>query len=159
MLRPRNLYFSSLALLVWLLAAGFAHAWPKGQAQAGAAGHKEILSRFGGEIENQALSAYVRDVAARIIRRTRFSKERWTVTVLDSPVVNAFATQGGYIYVTRGLLALANSEAELAAVLGHEMAHITENHVRTRQKQGKNAGLGVLLGAVVRHALYGGRRL
>lgn len=149
MTRTRNLCFSSLALLVWIFAAGQVQAWPKGQAQAGAQGHKEILSRFGGEIENAPLSAYVRGVANRIISRTRFAKERWTVTVLDSPVVNAFATQGGYIYVTRGLLALANSEAELAAVLGHEMAHITENHVKGRQKRGKNAGLGVLLGAVV----------
>ena len=55
-----------------------------------------------------------------------------TFTVLDSPIVNAFAMPGGYVYVTRGLLALANSEAEVAGVLAHEIGHVTARHAAER---------------------------
>ncbi len=128
---------------------GAAFAWTSNQLNAGKSAHGGILARFGGEIENKALTAYVRQVAARLIRRGPRANEPWVVTVLDTPTVNAFATQGGYVYVTRGLLALANSEAELAGVLGHEMAHITANHVQGRKKRSDKAGIGVLLGAVL----------
>ena len=73
----------------------------------------------------------------------------YTFTVLDSPLVNAFAVPGGYVYLTRGLLALADSEAEVAGVLAHEIAHITARHGAGRQAKGTLAGLGLaILGAV-----------
>ena len=78
-----------------------------------------------------------------------YANEDWTFTIVDSPTVNAFAVPGGYVYVTRGLLALANSEAEVAAVIGHEIAHVTENHVEERQKRNRDAGIGVLVGTVL----------
>lgn len=132
-----------------------ASAWTKAEAKAGAQSHKSVMSRFGGAVDDRALSAYVERVAKRIIRRTPKANEPWVVTVLDVPVVNAFATQGGYIYVTRGLLALANSEAELAAVLGHEIAHITAKHVQGRKKRSNKASIGVLAGAILGAAVDG----
>ncbi|HAK00098.1 MAG TPA: peptidase M48 [Bacteroidales bacterium] len=69
--------------------------------------------------------------------------------ILDSPVINAFAVPGGYIYFTRGLLAHLNSEAELIGVLGHEMGHITARHALARQSQNKVARLLLIGGALV----------
>ena len=74
--------------------------------------------------------------------------ERWTFTVLDNPTVNAFAIPGGYVYVTRGLVALANSEAELAGVIGHEIGHVTAGHSSLRQERTAIA-TGALLGALL----------
>ncbi len=63
--------------------------------------------------------------------------QTYRITILNSPNVNAFALPGGYLYVTRGLLALANDFAELAAVLAHEMGHVTANHGIQRQRRRK----------------------
>ncbi|OYW83415.1 MAG: peptidase M48 Ste24p, partial [Sphingobium sp. 32-64-5] len=84
----------------------------------------------------------------------------FTVVLLDSPVDNAFATPGGYVYVTRGLLALMNDEAELAAVLGHEVGHVAARHSQRRQKTAqRNSILGVLgqvlVGAVAGDSGFG----
>ncbi len=65
---------------------------------------------------------------------------KWTFTVLDSPEVNAFALPGGYVYVTRGIMAYLDSEAELAGVIGHEIGHVTARHGAqraTRQQNGR----------------------
>ncbi|MEO0361248.1 MAG: M48 family metalloprotease, partial [Pseudomonadota bacterium] len=73
--------------------------------------HPKILAEFGGEVQDAGLKAYVNDIGARLAAKSEQPNARWTFTVLDSPVVNAFALPGGYVYVTRGLVALANSEA------------------------------------------------
>ena len=62
-------------------------------------------------------------------------QQSYRITILNSPSINAFALPGGYLYVTRGLLALANDASEVAAVLSHEMAHVTANHGIERQKR------------------------
>ncbi len=70
--------------------------------------------------------------------------------MLDSPVVNAFALPGGYVYVTRGLMALVNDEAELAGVIGHEIGHVAARHSAQRQTAALGTSvLGAVLGAVV----------
>jgi predicted Zn-dependent protease len=65
--------------------------------------------------------------------------QAYRITILNSPAINAFALPGGYLYVTRGLLALANDSAEVAAVLAHEMGHITANHAIARQNKAREA--------------------
>ncbi|MEO1548824.1 MAG: M48 family metalloprotease [Pseudomonadota bacterium] len=124
--------------------------------EAGAALHAQILRQLGGEVQNPALSAYVRNIGARLVAVSSMPDAHWRFTVLNSPVINAFALPGGYMYVTRGILALANSEAELAAVMGHEIAHITEDHHAQRAARNRNANIGVIAGAVL-GGLVGGK--
>ena len=96
--------------------------------------HPAVVAQFGGE-ENAARSAYVRNVGSRIASQTNIAGggSAFRITTLNSPVVNAFAVPGGYLYVTRQLLALMNDEAELASVLGHEAGHIAARHSRERR--------------------------
>ena len=96
--------------------------------------HPLVVAQFGGE-ENATRSAYVRNVGSRIASQTNIAGggSAFRITTLNSPVVNAFAVPGGYLYVTRQLLALMNDEAELASVLGHEAGHIAARHSRERR--------------------------
>lgn len=110
--------------------------------------HREILARFGGEYRDAQLSAYVREVGRRVVAASAQSGARWTFTVLDSPAINAFATPGGYVYVTRGLLALAGDEAQLAGVLGHEIGHVVAGHSALRRERATTASLGLLAGVI-----------
>lgn len=116
--------------------------------------HPKILAQFGGEVENEGLKDYIRKIGEKLVKESEQPKAKWTFTVLDSPVVNAFALPGGYVYVTRGLIALANDEAELASVIGHEMGHVTGEHGAQRQERATIAQLGVL-GATIAGALFG----
>lgn len=116
--------------------------------------HPKILAQYGGEIEDARVRAYVNDVGQRLAAQSEQPDARWTFTVLDSPVVNAFALPGGYVYVTRGLIALANDEAEVAGVLGHEIGHVTADHSSQRQSRAGIAQLGVL-GATILGAVAG----
>jgi predicted Zn-dependent protease len=115
--------------------------------------HPEIVAEFGGE-EAGARSAYIRQVGARIAARTNIAggANAFHVTTLNSPVMNAFAVPGGYLYVTRQLVGLANDEAELASVLGHEAGHIAARHSSERKRAGilsqiLAVGLGVVTGS------------
>ena len=91
------------------------------------------------------LAAYVENLGQKLARQSHRAGLEYRFTVLDSPDVNAFALPGGFIYVTRGILAYLNSEAELAAVMGHEIGHVTARH-SVRQisaEQGANVGLTI----------------
>ena len=74
------------------------------------------------------LHAYIDELGMLLARQSKYGDQRWTFTVLDTPAVNAFALPGGYVYLTRGLVALARNESELAAVLAHEIAHVVAHH-------------------------------
>jgi predicted Zn-dependent protease len=116
--------------------------------------HAEIVEKFGGVYDDPELAAYVSELGHRLAAVSEQPREKWTFTVLDSPTVNAFALPGGYVYVTRGLVALANSEAELAGVIGHEVGHVTAGHSVSRQTRGAVA-TGLLLGAQILGAIAG----
>ena len=121
---------------------------PQEEQRTGREMHPQILREFG-RYENERVQAYVNRIGQSLVPRTELPNAQWTFTVLDSPIVNAFALPGGYVYITRGLLALAQNEAELASVLGHEMGHVTARHAAQRQTAAMGAGLlGVLVGAV-----------
>lgn len=112
----------------------------------GAQSHSQILQEFGGEYQGPQ-AAYVRTVGQGIAVQSGLSTARtdFTVTLLNSPVNNAFALPGGYVYVTRQLMALMNNEAELAGVLGHEVGHTAARHSRARQRAAtRNSILGIL---------------
>jgi predicted Zn-dependent protease len=117
--------------------------------------HPKIIAEFGGEVTDGRLKAYVDRIGRDLVAISEEPNERWTFTILDSPVINAFALPGGYVYVTRGLIALADNEAELAAVIGHEIGHITAKHSRERNERAQEGSLGVL-GAILVGAVLGG---
>jgi len=122
------------------------------EARLGLQEHQKIVPQFGGVYENAELSAYIASIGNLLARTSEIPDQKFTFTVLDSPIVNAFALPGGYVYVTRGLLALAGSEAEVAGVLAHEIGHVAARHAAERYGQNVAAniagvGLGVLLGS------------
>jgi len=87
----------------------------------------DIRNQFG-VYGDKRLQAYVQQIGERLAARSHRPQLHYTFTILDTQDVNAFALPGGYIYMTRGILAHLNSEAELAAVLGHEIGHVTARH-------------------------------
>jgi predicted Zn-dependent protease len=121
----------------------------------GAEAHPQLLQEYGGLTGPQA--TYVESVGKTIAVQSGLSNARgdFTVTLLNSPVNNAFAIPGGYIYVTRQLVALMNNEAELAGVLGHEVGHVAARHAAKRESAAtRNTILGVL-GSVLSTAVLG----
>ncbi len=113
----------------------------------GAKAHQGVLQEYG-VLANPALQTYVNDIGQRLARLSHRNQLKWTFTVLDSPEINAFALPGGYIYVTRGIMAYLDSEAELAGIIGHEIGHVTARHGAQRATRQQNAGLGVLAATV-----------
>lgn len=95
---------------------------------------------------DEKLQAYVQQVGDRVAKNSHRSNLIYHFTVVDSPDINAFALPGGYIYIHRGLLAYLSSEAELAAVLGHEVGHVTARH--SVQQQSQSTAWGILGQAV-----------
>lgn len=92
--------------------------------------HRRLVSLFGGEYRSASAERMLTDVMARVAKANDMPEPK--ITILNSPVVNAFALPNGNIYVTRGLLALANDTSEIAAVMAHEVAHVTANHASQR---------------------------
>jgi predicted Zn-dependent protease len=111
--------------------------------------HEEVLKEFGGPLANPKLQAYVNDIGQRLARQSHRANLTWTFTVLDSPDVNAFALPGGYVYVTRGIMAYMDSEADLAGVIGHEIGHVTARHGAQRATKQQRAGAGVMAATVL----------
>jgi predicted Zn-dependent protease len=102
---------------------------------------KRLIDAFGGEYSAPATERYLNEVLARLAPASQTPSEPYRVTILDSPVVNAFALPSGDIFVTRGLLALANDGSEVAAVMAHEIAHVTARHAAQRAELEKTAAL------------------
>ena len=107
----------------------------------GAAQHPQILESFGGVYSDPKVERTVARIVGRLMTAAPESTETYRVTLLDSPTVNAFALPGGYLYITRGLLALADDSAELAAVIAHEMAHVIADHGLQRQRRVEAVGI------------------
>ncbi len=94
--------------------------------------HARLIAAFGGEYRAPAAEKVIEDVVTRLVTATDRPDQPYRVTLLNSSVVNAFALPTGNVYMTRGLLALANDTSEVAAVLAHEIAHVTANHALAR---------------------------
>jgi len=110
--------------------------------------HPQILQQYG-RYADEGLQGYVNDIGQRIAAKSHRPGLQYTFTVLDSEEVNAFALPGGYVYITRGIMAYLNSEAEIAAVLGHEVGHVTARHAVRQQSGAAAAGIGATLVAVL----------
>ena len=116
---------------------------PSQEMEIGAEEHPKVMKEFGGAYEDAEVQRYVTSLGRFLASSSEMPDLPFTFTVLDSPVVNAFALPGGYVYVTRGLMALANSEAELAGVVAHEIGHVTGRHTAQRYSQAVAASIGV----------------
>lgn len=116
--------------------------------QIGQQSSQEIAQQLG-LVENEALQQYVQQVGARLAAESERPNLPWTFRVVDDPTPNAFALPGGFIFMTRGMMDLMDSEAELAAVLGHEIGHVTARHSVTQISRGQLAQLGLGLGSIL----------
>jgi predicted Zn-dependent protease len=91
---------------------------------------------------------YIQQFGARLAATSERPNLPWTFRVVDDPAVNAFAVPGGFVYVTRGLLAHLTSEAELASVVGHEIGHVTARHTAAAMSKQQVIGLGLAIGSM-----------
>ena len=141
----------------------YGYSWEE-EIKLGAQADEQIQSQYG-VYEDKQLQQYVDEVAREVLavshmRRPetpqRFRETEFYFRVLDSPTVNAFALPGGYVYVTRGLMAHLNNEAQLAVVLGHEIAHVAARHA-SQQAARRQFTQGLLLGgAIAGQVAFGG---
>ncbi|MCA1649330.1 MAG: M48 family metalloprotease [Acidobacteria bacterium] len=124
--------------------------------QKGAEANPGLVTEYGGAYSGPQ-AAYALRVGRRVAVQTGLGADpsMYTVTLLNSPVNNAFAIPGGYVYVTRELMALMNDEAELAGVLGHEIGHVAARHSARREKVAKRNAIAGLLGQVLVGAVAG----
>jgi predicted Zn-dependent protease len=117
----------------------------------------EVAATYG-VYDDPALAGYVSKLGLALAAKSQRPALPWRFTVLDSPVVNAFAVPGGAVYVTRGILAMMSSEAELAAVLGHEIGHVNARHSMSQMSKAQVAQIGLVVGSVIsqKFAKYAG---
>lgn len=126
------------------------------ESQQGADAHPQLLAEFGGAMSGPQ-AQYVEQVGKNIAVQSGLANARdsFTVSLVNSSVNNAFAIPGGYVYTTRQLVSLMNNEAELAAVLGHEVGHVAARHSQRRQQAATQNQLLGVLGAVASSVLLG----
>ena len=95
-----------------------------------------------GSYDDPALQQYVTTVGMKLAMNSERPNLRWHFTVVDTPAINAFALPGGYIYITRGILAYLDDESQMAGVLGHEIGHVTARHSVNQQSKSTLAQIG-----------------
>jgi predicted Zn-dependent protease len=116
----------------------------------GSVQHKELVAQFGGEYRAPAAETYLNGVLTKLAAGSDSpGQAAYRVTILNTPVVNAFALPSGNLYITRGLLALANDGAEVAAVMAHEIAHVTARHGALRAEREREAAVISQAAAVI----------
>jgi predicted Zn-dependent protease len=103
--------------------------------------HQRILAAYGGAYDDPRLEGLIGETVDRLVAASERPDLGYRVTILNSPAVNAFALPSGQLYVTRGLIALANDRSELASVLAHEMAHVIARHAAIREDQARQVAL------------------
>ena len=139
----RREWAGGLVATLAVLGSGCATMSPREEREAGREAAEEVR-RTMGLLPDSPQVAYVRQVGTRLAEAAQRADIAWQFNVADDAEANAFALPGGYVYVTRGLLTLVNSEDELAGVMGHEMAHVLERHAARRV--GAATPLAVLFG-------------
>lgn len=142
----------------------YGYSWQQ-EMQLGAEADKELTEGMG-VYDDQKLQQYVQAVGERVLQQSNFSapnapeiyrNTKFTFRVIDSPVVNAFALPGGYVYVTRGLLSHVQNEAQLAVVLGHEIGHVAARHSSQQANRSKWSQIGLIAGAILGQKVMGER--
>lgn len=101
------------------------------------------ISQMYGVYDDPELLKYVNDLGQKMAKISHRPNLKYEIKVMDSPVINAFAVPGGYVYITRGILAYLNNEAELAGVMGHEIGHVTARHSAAQMSKAQLAQIGI----------------
>lgn len=122
------------------------------EVQIGAQAAPEFIQQSGGELPDQQVVQYVRDLGARLAAQSEMPDIEWEFFVLDSQVINAFALPGGKVFISRGLMAKMDNEAQLAGVIGHEIGHVTARHGNERMGKAMIAQ-GLILAAGIGGAI------
>ena len=118
--------------------------------------HQRLLAAFGGEYRAPATRAALEDIVQRLAKASAGQIGSYEITILNSPAVNAFALPNGRLYVTRGLLALANDTSEIASVLAHEIGHVTAQHaVQRAEKEAESALVSQVASQVLKDPTQG----
>ena len=133
---------AALLVLVSLVSAT-----PTSNLDQGSQPDPQVLAQFG-LYQNPTLQRLIDDRGQKMNKASDRPGD-YGFTIVDSPVINAFATPAGHVYFTRGIMAHFNSEAQFAGVLGHELGHITARHGQSQQRRSTAAGIGLLLGSIV----------
>ncbi len=139
-----------------------AYSWDQ-EVQIGKEVDQEIIAQYG-LYEDEKVESYIIELGEKVLAESHMRREdtdrqfretEFFFRVLDSPVVNAFALPGGYVYVTRGLMAHLNNEAQLAVVLGHEIGHVAARHASQRAIRQQLGQIAVIGGAILGQELLG----
>lgn len=147
---------SSLFVCVTVLFVGACQTMtPADEKRIGLQEHPKIIQQHNGAYEYGDLNHYIAQIGFKLVKNSEMPNENFTFTVLNDKMVNAFALPGGFVYITRGLIAVAENEAEIAGVLAHEIAHVTARHTAQRMGQAQTGGL-LVFGAAVLDAAVGG---
>jgi len=140
----------------------YAYSWQQ-ELELGRSADGEIVSQYG-LYDNDELAEFVTAMGEELLEVSHMRREdaadmfkqtEFTFRVLDSPVVNAFALPGGYVYVTRGLLSHLNNEAQLAVVIGHEIGHVAGRHASQRALSQQIGQVAVIGGSILGQELFG----
>ena len=116
--------------------------------------HPKIIKQFGGVYKNYTLQNYIESLGKFLVSTSENPNLKFTFTILNSPIVNAFALPGGYIYLTRGLIYLCQNEAQLAGVIAHEIGHVTGRHSAKRYTTAVGTNLlGNLLNILIKNPI------
>lgn len=124
--------------------------------QFGRQNHEAAQAQFGGPYDNPRIQRYVNEMGQELARNAERQDLGYTFTVLNTDLMNAFAMPGGYVYITRGIIAMADNEAELAGVIGHEIGHVAALHSAQRFGRQQALGIGTVLGSIAAGVLGGG---
>src|SRR5262249_20069842 len=101
--------------------------------------HARILASYGGLYENPKIETLIGKTVDKLVAASERPDLKYNVVILNSPAINAFALPNRQLYITRGIIALANDESELASVLSHEMAHVIARHAAIREEQARQS--------------------
>jgi predicted Zn-dependent protease len=130
-----------------------------GAQKTGGGDERNLVVTFGGPYADSKMESLLDGVSTRLVAASTEPSTSYKITILNSPSVNAFSLPDGHLYVTRGLLALAGSTSEIAAVLAHEMAHVTARHAMQRVEQEKSSALFSRVASEVLNDPAGGKQL
>lgn len=120
----------------------------------GAQSDQAIVAQYG-LLDDPSMEAYVEQIGERMVPVSHRPNLDFHFRVLDDPIVNAFALPGGFVYITRGILAYLNDEAALAGVIGHEIGHVTAKHGVQQYTQQTLLGVGLAVGSVFNETVAG----